>query len=128
MAVFKRKHKVSSQISRTEALKCTPIKNVHVKETRLENGAVLLTYPVAMRPWITGLIRRFGGHSERTFTRKLQLDDLGTHVWDLIDGINTVQKVIQRFAEKYQFHLKEAEVSVTRFLRELGRRGIIGLQ
>ncbi|UCH21612.1 MAG: PqqD family protein [Deltaproteobacteria bacterium] len=119
---------MSSQISRIEALKCTPIKNVHVKETRLENGAVLLTYPVAMRPWITGLIRRFGGHSERTFTRKLQLDDLGTHVWDLIDGINTVQKVIQRFAEKYQFHLKEAEVSVTRFLRELGRRGIIGLQ
>jgi hypothetical protein len=80
-----------------------------------------------MRPWIAGLIRRFGGPSDRSFTKKLQLDELGTQVWNLIYGSTTAQSVIQRFAEDYQLHLKEAEVSVSRFLRELGRRGIIGL-
>jgi hypothetical protein len=128
MVVFRKKPKRDPQFSRVQALKCTPVKNIHVMATRLNSGEILLTYPAAMRPWIAGLIRRFGGTSDRSLTRKLQLDELGTQVWDLIDGNNTVQSVIQRFAANYQLQLKEAEVSVSRFLRELGRRGIIGLR
>jgi hypothetical protein len=128
MEVFRKKQKRNPQFSRVQALDCTPVKNIHVKATRLDTGEILLTYPAAMRPWIAGLIRRFGGPSDRSFTKKLQLDELGTQVWDLIDGSTTAQSVIQRFAEDYQLHLKEAEVSVSRFLRELGRRGIIGLR
>lgn len=60
--------------------------------------------------------------------KKLQLDALGTEVWDLIDGRRSVRKIIQRFAETHRLHPREAEVSVTRFLRELGKRGLIGLQ
>jgi hypothetical protein len=128
MEVFRKKQKRNTHLSRAKALDCTPVKNIHVKATRLDTGEVLLTYPAAMRPWLAGLIRRFGGPSDRSLTKKLQLDELGTQVWDLIDGRSTVQKVIQCFAEDYQLHLKEAEVSVSRFLRELGRRGIIGLR
>jgi hypothetical protein len=128
MEVFRKKQKRNPHLSRAQALDCTPVKNIHVKATRLDTGEILLTYPAAMRPWIAGLIRRFGGPSDRSFTKKLQLDELGTQVWDLIDGSTTVQSVIQRFAEDYQLHLKEAEVSVSRFLQELGRRGIIGLR
>ncbi len=128
MEVFRKKQKRGPHILRAQALECTPVKNIHVKATRLDNGEVLLTYPGAMRPWIAGLIRRFGGPSDRSFTKKLQLDELGTQVWDLIDGSSTAQRVIRRFAQDYQLHLKEAEVSVSRFLRELGRRGIIGLR
>ena len=126
--VFRKKQKRAPNLSRTQALACTPIKNTYVQVTRLETGEVLLTYPAAMRPWIAGLIRRFGKPSEEDMTRKLQLDELGTQVWDLIDGRITVQRLIQRFADNYQLQLKEAEVSVTRFLRELGRRGIVGLR
>ena len=126
MGVFRKKR--NPQLSRSRALDCAPVKNIHVKATRLDSGEILLTYPAAIRPWIAGLIRRFGGPSDRSFSKKLQLDELGTQVWDLIDGSTTVQSVIQRFAEDYQLHLKEAEVSVSRFLRELGRRGIIGLR
>jgi hypothetical protein len=128
MALFRKKQKRNPHLSRIQALDCTPVRNIHVKATRLDGGEILLTYPAAMRPWIAGLIRRFGGPSDRSFTKKLQLDELGTQVWDLIDGSTTVQDLIQRFAEEYQLHVKEAEVSVTRFLRELGRRGIVGLR
>ena len=128
MEVFRKKQKRSIHLSRAQALDCTPVKNNHVKATRMDTGEVMLTYPAAMRPWLAGLIRRFGGPPDRSFTKKLQLDELGTQVWDLIDGSTTVQSLIQRFAEDYQLHSKEAEVSVTRFLRELGRRGIIGLR
>jgi hypothetical protein len=128
MEVFRKKQKRNPHLSRAQALDCKPVKNIHVKATRLDTGEILLTYAAAMRPWLAGLIRRFGGPSDRSFTKKLQLDELGTQMWDLIDGSTTVQSLIQRFAEDYQLHLKEAEVSVSRFLRELGRRGIIGLR
>jgi hypothetical protein len=58
----------------------------------------------------------------------LQLDALGTAVWELLDGRRSVQQIIERFADTYSLHAKEAEVSVSQFLRELGRRELIGLR
>jgi len=127
MKAFKKKGK-GVLTTRTEALKCTPVKNTQVKEARLETGEVLLTYPVTIRPWIAGLIRRFGAGVNSVQSKKIHLDELGTAVWDLMDGRRSVRQVIQGFAGKYQLHAKEAEVTVTRFLRELGKRGLIGLK
>jgi hypothetical protein len=127
MNVFKNKHK-GHGITRTQALEFKPVKNNEIKETRLETGEVLLAYPVVMRPWVENLMRRLGGTVAGQKTKKLQLDELGTAVWELIDGKHSVQQVIQRFAKKYQLHSREAEVAVTRFLRDLGKRGLIGLQ
>lgn len=127
MRAFRRKGR-GVQITREEALKSTPVKNAQVKAERLETGEVLLTYPVTIRPWMAGLIRRFGGGANTVKLKKLHLDQLGTAVWDLMDGKRSVRRVIRGFAGKYQLHIKEAEVAVTRFLRELGRRGLIGFQ
>lgn len=127
MRAFRTKGK-GVQITRAEALKSTPVKNMAVEEERLETGEVVLTYPVTIRPWMAGLIRRFGGDTSRVQLKKLRLDELGTAVWDLMDGKRSVRRVIQGFAGKYQLHIKEAEVAVTRFLRELGRRGLIGFK
>lgn len=127
MRVFKRKNR-DAHLTRAEALTCTPVKNTRVGEARLETGEVLLTYPVRIRPWIANLIRRFGWGLKRVQSKKLHLDELGTAVWDLMDGRRSVRQVIQRFAKRYQLHPKEAEVAVTRFLRELGKRGLIGLK
>jgi len=127
MSVFKTKNR-GAHLTRAEALACTPVKNTQIREARLETGEVLLTYPVRVRPWIANLIRRFGGGINRVQSRKLHLDELGTAVWDLMDGTRSVRQVIQRFAKRYQLHPREAEVAVTRFLRELGRRDLIGLK
>jgi hypothetical protein len=127
MRAFKRKNR-DVHLTRAEALTCTPVKNTRVGEARLETGEVLLTYPVRIRPWIANLIRRFGWGIKRVQSKKLHLDELGTAVWDLMDGRRSVRQVIQRFAKRYQLHPREAEVAVTRFLRELGKRGLIGLK
>ncbi|MBN1930842.1 MAG: PqqD family peptide modification chaperone [Desulfobacterales bacterium] len=126
MRLFKRKEKKIG-LNRAEALRCIPVKNIQVIEVRIETGEVLLSYPLHVRPWIAGLSRRFGVRSDSYPTKKLQMDVLGTAVWDLVDGNRSVLKIIREFAEKYQLHPKEAEVSVTQFFRELGKRGIIGL-
>ena len=127
MKVFRKKH-TGAEISHSEALNCIPVKNLQASETRGEAGLVLLSYPVEIRPWIAGWIRRFGGASEGVRIKKLQLDALGTAVWGLLDGNRSVGQVIQHFTVMQQLHPKEANVAVTLFLRELGKRGLIGLR
>lgn len=115
-------------MSRDEALSYKPAKNQHISETRLDTGEVIIEYPVAVRPLVAAVARRLGKTRNLTQTRKLQLDALGTSVWDLIDGRHTVRRMINIFAETHRLEKREAEVSVTQFIRELGRRGLLGLR
>jgi hypothetical protein len=116
-----------NSFTRKDALNGKPVKNVKVGEERNDNGDVLLSYPMVFRPWFARLARRIGMGDSSAQEKKLQLDELGTAVWDMIDGKRSVQQLIKIFASKYQLHPREAEVSITLFLRDLGKRGIIGL-
>ena len=127
MRVFKKKPK-DPTISRAEALNRVPVKNRQLSENRLESGEVVINYPVTMRPLFAGLIKRFGGPQVQTQMKKLQLDELGTAVWDLVDGKRSVRQLVKAFAGTHQLELREAEVSVTLFMRELGRRGLIAMR
>ena len=127
MKPFKNKKK-SEGPNRNEALECIPIKNDNIEESRQDNGELLLIYPIIIRPWLAGLFRKRGGKNERTIDKKLQLDALGAEVWGLMDGHTTVHEIIKRFALNHQIPQREAEAAVTRFLRDLGKRGLIGLQ
>jgi hypothetical protein len=120
--------KTDLKLTRSEALNCIPVKSLQVDETRLDSGEVLLAYPTYARPWLAKLMRPLGGPADKVRTKKLQLDALGTAVWELLDGKRSVHQVVQQFAAKYSLHPKEAEVSVAQFLRELGRRGLVGLR
>ncbi len=116
-------------LNRTDALKCLPVRNPAVSESRQETtGEVILSYPVKIKPWI----RIFQRHAQTSDApcqiRKLQLDILGTHVWDLIDGTASVLDISAAFAAAHRLNGREAEISVTLFLRELGRREIIGMK
>jgi len=115
-------------LSRTDALGCIPVRNPLVLENRLDSGEMLLSYPETIRPWFAGILRKMKKESELRRLRKLQLDILGAGVWDLVDGESTVMEIIDSFAGLHQLYHKEAEVSVIQFLRELGRRGIVGMK
>jgi len=127
MKAFRKKAK-TSELSRSEALRYSPVKSNEVREFRLENDLVEIHYPTTIRPWIAGLIKRFGRPPENTRMKKLQLDELGTAVWEMLDGKRSVGQIVHAFAETHRLQPKEAEVAVTEFIRELGRRGLIGLR
>jgi len=127
MKVFKKKP-VTSRMTRSEALAYKPVKNQDVSETRLDTGEVVIEYPMTVRPLIAAVARRLGKTQDLTQTKKLQLDALGTSVWDLIDGQHTVRRMINIFAQTHRLEKREAEVSVTQFIRELGKRGLLGLR
>lgn len=125
---MKTNEKVPAALTREEALKGRPIKNEEVKETITESGDVLLTFMVPVKAFFAGFIRRFTSRPDKVMTRKIQLDALGTQVWKLIDGRRSVRRIIADFADANQLHLQEAEVSVTQFLRSLGKKGLIGMK
>lgn len=128
MRLFKPKQIKSPGMTREQALGCTPVKSVHVSEQRLGEGEVVISYPMAVKPGISRLLERFGGRPEKVRVKKLQLDELGTAVWDMLDGRSTVREIVGEFAAAHRLEPKEAEVSVTHFLRMLGQRGLIGLR
>jgi hypothetical protein len=114
-------------ITRADALGCTPVKNRHVRESRLESGEVVVHYPVAVHPWVARLVRFLGKEAAAPRDGKLQLDALGTAVWGMIDGERSLRRIVAAFAASHQLEAREAEIAVTQFVRELGRRGLVGL-
>jgi len=127
MIVFKKKPS-QNHMSRRAALNCRPKKSLHITESRLETGDVFLEYPLTVRPWLAAVAKRLGKSRDVVQIKKLQLDAMGTAVWDLVDGQRSVRRIVQIFAETHRLDNKEAEVSVTSFIRELGQRGLLGLQ
>jgi hypothetical protein len=104
------------------------VRSSEVREVELETGEILLTYPLILRPWFLNLARRIGLQSKEPLTRKLQLDAMGSLTWTLLDGKRTVQDLVNLVCRRYNLNKREAEVAMTGFLRELGRRGLIGLR
>jgi hypothetical protein len=127
MKVFKKKL-VTDRMTRLDALSYKPVKSQQINETRLETGEVVIEYPMTVRPLIAAVARRLGKSRELVQKKKLQLDALGTSVWDLVDGKRSVGGMIKIFAETHRLENREAEVSVTQFIRELGKRGLLGLR
>jgi hypothetical protein len=123
-----RKKRSAAMRTRREALACIPVKNRHVREQRLESGETVVLYPMAVRPWMGTLARWIGADGSPSRTAKLQLDRLGSAVWALLDGRTSLQGIAAAFAESQRLERKEAEVAVAQFIRELGRRGLVGLR
>jgi len=115
-------------LSRQEALACVPVKRPGVEESRVGDGLVLLAYPMPISPWVVRTARLLGRAAATHQIKKTELDQLGSAVWGLIDGRRSVGRISKMFAGEHKLLNREAEVAVTRFIRELGRRGIIGLQ
>jgi hypothetical protein len=126
MGLF-RKTKSPPPLSRAEALACIPVRNNAIQASQTPEGMIRLRYPLILKPWIAELAQRFRSAPYVPPSRQLELDELGSLTWSLIDGSQTVGAIVQQFSHQTQVHPKEAEAAVTRFLRELGRRGIIGM-
>jgi hypothetical protein len=121
-------HLMGEPSTRAEAFAYSPVKNQEVLEEEVEGGVIMLTYPLVIRPWLAGLAQRLGLQSREPLTRRLQLDEMGSLTWSLLDGKRTVQDVVDLLCRRYNLNRREAEVATSGFLRELGKRGLIGLR
>lgn len=127
MGLF-RKKKPRSDLTRDQALACTPVRNNIINWETSGSGLVQVEYKLVLKPFMQSIFERFGSASTEQPTRKLELDALGSQVWELIDGSRTTAELIEEFASRHNISGQEAEQSITLFLRELGRRGLIALR
>jgi hypothetical protein len=128
--VFRSKKKKShvppdNGLSRKHALACIPVRNPEVREQKNEQDELCLTYQVRFRPWFQGIVQKITGKQSQIIERKLQLDELGSSVWQMINGKRSVHGLISEFQATHKLNQREAEISVTAFLKELGKRGVI---
>ncbi len=112
---------------RMQALACTPIRNPEVEERDTGDG-ILLRYPVEIKPWFQSIFKRMSNRDSNIIMRRLQLDVLGSSVWQMVDGKHTVADIVKQFREIHQLGIREAELSVTGFLKDLGKRTLIAMK
>jgi hypothetical protein len=111
-------------LSKNEALSATPVASDDIRIQITDQGLVRISYPISIKPWIARLLPR---STVRPF-RTLELDSMGSFVWNHIDGIRSVEDLTGIVTHHYKCHPSEAEHAVAVFLRQLGQRGIIGLR
>lgn len=126
MKFFKRKPQ-SPAITRTEALACIPSHSEAVNWNKTEDGEVIIEYRLNLKPFFLEMARKFTNQQAQELTKKLQLDAMGSDVWLMIDGQRDVKSIVSAVAAKSGLTVQEAEIAVTTFFRDLGRRGLINL-
>ncbi len=115
------------QLSRKEALECIPLRNPEVEEETKEEGS-LLHYIITIKPFFHSLVSKFTTTDGSKVQKKLQLDPLGTSVWQMIDGKKSVKEISAKFQHLHQLSSREADAAIAAFLKDLGKRGLVALR
>ncbi len=121
------KHNKEKDLSRQEAMECIPLRNPEAIEYQSDEG-LLLHYPITAKPLFHSLISKLTGKDGSSVQKKLQLDHLGSSVWELIDGKRSVKRIATIFQKEHQLDRREAETAIATFLKDLGKRGLVAMR
>lgn len=121
--LMKRKIKKGGlSFNRDALLKAHPVRNSLIKWEESEKGEVSLVVPQKSTSWVKIVSKLF----MLPRSRVVALDEVGSFVWTLCDGHNTIDNIMRALCNKYKLTRKEAQTSLFAFFRMLGKRGMIG--
>ncbi|MBD3292564.1 MAG: PqqD family peptide modification chaperone [Armatimonadia bacterium] len=109
-------------LSRDEAFEARPVRNPALKWRINDEEVVEVIVP--RRKDMFGRLMGFLFFVPES--RPITLDEVGTRVWNLCDGEHTVQEIVAELSEDYKLQRREVEVSLTEYLRTLGKKGMVG--
>jgi len=105
-------------------LRAVPHVNTAVNTELMDSGNLLVEVPLE-RPWY--MVPPVTWILPFQPVRRIELDHVGRDVLELCDGQLSIEKMIEIFATTHKLSFREAQLPVTRFLRQLTRRGIVVL-
>ncbi len=111
-----------SQLDRADILQSLPLRNQLIEWEVDDNGEVSLVIPQKETVWLRLVAKLFMLPPKRVVV----LDDVGAFVWQLCDGHNSIGYIVKQLSGKYRMTRKEAETSLFTFMRQLGKRGMVG--
>jgi hypothetical protein len=109
-------------IGRENVMQSIPLRNTVIKWEMDDKNEVSLVIPQKDKLWVKITSRIFMIPDKRVVV----LDEVGSFVWTLCDGKNSVEHIVKRLCNKYNLTRKEAEVSLLTYMRQLGKRGFVG--
>jgi hypothetical protein len=109
------------RLSREHALQARPIRNPALEWEELDNGEVRVVLP--RRRDLVGKLLSSVFYVPQS--KPISLDVVGARVWKLCDGEHSVHDITEALMEEHKLHRREAEVSLTEFLRMLGKRNMV---
>lgn len=93
-----------------------------------ERDRVVLEYEL-VRPLGLRLLRVLSSQPTKAKElRKVELDLIGSIIWQACDGKMRVRDIIEEIRREFKITQREAEVSVTEYIKTLGNRGLIILE
>jgi hypothetical protein len=110
-------------LSREQTLAIAPIRNPYVTWDNVEGGEIVLKIP-RRADRLGKLVSRFFRVPDY---KEVVLDEVGASVWELCDGKRDMGSVIAETSRRYKLNRREAEVSVTAYIKTLAERKLIGL-
>lgn len=135
---------VKPQASRAEVMASRPVRNPLIAWERTapsgsgkpadKNGigeveAVKTSAPTVMLLKVPRRKDKLGNVIARVFKlpdfRKLELDEIGSDVWEMCDGETNVDALTRAVCTKWRMNRRQGETSVTAYLRMLAERRLI---
>ena len=108
-------------LTRDQAMRAWPVRNPALKSNVSEDGLVTIELP-RRKDWMGGLL---GMLFSVPASKPVQLDEIGSFVYDRCEGDHTVNDIVDAMMSEYKLNRREVEVSLTKFLQMLAQRGII---
>ena len=116
------KKRPDTPFDRGRILDALPLRNQLIKWEVDDKEEVSLVIPQQQKLWIRIASKVFSLPNKRVIV----LDDVGSYVWQLCDGNNSINQIVKHLSMQYRMTRKEAETSLFTFMRQLGKRNIIG--
>lgn len=115
--------RLTPPVDKQVVLHLRPVRNAAIEWERNDEGEASLRVP--HRKDRTG--KFFSFLFRLPEARAVELDEVGTFVWELCDGQNTVESIVKAMCKKYKLGRREVEISVTTYLKMLAERNFIGM-
>ncbi|MBU0606797.1 MAG: PqqD family protein [Armatimonadetes bacterium] len=109
-------------LTREQAMQAWPVRNPALKVHVADDDLVTIELP-RRKDWMGGVLGFMFSVPE---AKPVQLDEVGSLVWSLCDGENTVNDIVAALVDEYKLNRREVEVSLTQYLQTLAKRGMIG--
>lgn len=117
------------KVSRNAILASQPIRNPSVL---WERGRLHEDQPKVVLLRVPRRSDRYGNVVAKLFRlpthRKIELDEMGSDVWEMCDGTLTVDALTRAVCAKYHLNRRQGEASVTAYLKMLAERRLLALR
>ena len=118
MRLFRRRPRVTPE----QILGSRPVRNEGVRVEETEEGGLRIVAQRRNDWWIRVLTAVLPIPRER----RIELDAVGKQVWEMCDGEHTLRDIIEMFQERHKLTRMEAEWSLRNYLKDLGKRNLVG--